>query len=1290
MKNIEKSKEQLLRELTELQKRNEELEITEIEQMQKEQVLRESEKKYSLLVESSTDMLFTVDLKGNFLFTNKAFKKCLGYSKEEMKRINGFALVHPEDMDKVKQQFAQIIAGNAVNDIEYRYKTKDGPYIHILNNAAPISDSEGNIVAALGIARDISYRKKIEEKLQVAHDELEQRVADRTAELLVSNEKLNEEIKERIRMEEALRESEAKLKIILENVRDVIFQLSLQGFIQYVSPNAESIYGYKLDQLIGRHFKKTTPMSDMPKAIKALNQVLSGKEIEHFEINQLNPKGKIIPTEINVTPVKKDGKIIAVQGVMRDITERKKAEATLRESEKKYRAIFESFHDVYFQADKEGRVVQISPSARAHAGYAPEDIIGHPVTDFYLEPEDRETFVQKLKETGAVNDYELKLKAKNGSVIETSISAHIAYGEDGEPNGVEGVLRDITERKRAEEALKESEEKHRDLIENLNEVIYSLDKNGKVTYVSPAVKSLLGYTPEEIESQAIGGMVHKDDLPGAREAIQKILSGKNQSHEYRIIAKSGKVRWILTSSRPILKDNRVTGIQGSLMDITERKKTEKELIESEKKYRDLIEKSIQGVVILQEGRIVFANRALAKIMGYTVKELLDFTPKKVKELVHPEDQELVWGRLKDRLAGKPQPPHYEYRSLRKDGNLVWLEMFASRIMFDGKPAIQGAVIDISERKHAEEALRESEEKYKTLVETSPDSVAATDMEGRIIFASPQTLKMLGYKRTQELVGKSAFDLIAPEDHERARKDSQKVIKDGFLKNIEYNMLKKDGKRLTGEFSSTLIRDLDGNPKMVIATTRDISERKKAEESLRENEERFRTMVETAPGMLMIADSKGNNIYVSPNCEKLTGYTQQELQNETKWWVHKDDTPQAKKIFKQTFQKGTGGKNYEYKAVKKNGDIWYASSTWEPLWGQKGQFLGVVMQTIDITERKKTEEELHAREAYLDHLFDSAQEAITLADSQGRVQRVNHEFSRLFGYTQEEVADKFLDDLIVPPDFKKTATSITRDVAKGGRAAFEAIRCHKDGTLIDVSVLASSIIINDKLVGTYGIYRDITERKTAEDQIKASLKEKEILLQEVHHRVKNNMQIISSLLNLQSRHITDEKSLKLFKSSQSRVKSMALIHERLYQSKDFTRVDVANYIRGLTNHLFTTYGISKEAIGLKINIKNIILGINTAIPCGLIINELVSNSLKHAFPNGKKGEIQISMRPLNGNEVELTVRDNGVGMPEDVDFNNTKSLGLYLVNILAKDQLNGEVKIDKKEGTGYHFRLKIKR
>jgi two-component sensor histidine kinase/HAMP domain-containing protein len=221
-------------------------------------------------------------------------------------------------------------------------------------------------------------------------------------------------------------------------------------------------------------------------------------------------------------------------------------------------------------------------------------------------------------------------------------------------------------------------------------------------------------------------------------------------------------------------------------------------------------------------------------------------------------------------------------------------------------------------------------------------------------------------------------------------------------------------------------------------------------------------------------------------------------------------------------------------------------------------------------------------------------------------------------------------------------------------------------------------------------KEVTERKKAENQIKASLHEKEVLLQEVHHRVKNNMQIISSLFNLQSGHIKDKQASEIFKSSQNRIRSMALIHERFYQSEDMARVDFAEYAQNLTGHLFSSHGINPGAVKLNLKIKDAFLDLNTAIPCGLIINELVSNSLKHAFPGNKKGEIKIAANPLNENEIELIVSDNGVGLPKEVDFRKTDSLGLHLVNLLAEDQLHGDIKLDREKGTSFHIRFKVKR
>ena len=213
-----------------------------------------------------------------------------------------------------------------------------------------------------------------------------------------------------------------------------------------------------------------------------------------------------------------------------------------------------------------------------------------------------------------------------------------------------------------------------------------------------------------------------------------------------------------------------------------------------------------------------------------------------------------------------------------------------------------------------------------------------------------------------------------------------------------------------------------------------------------------------------------------------------------------------------------------------------------------------------------------------------------------------------------------------------------------------------------------------------------ERKRAEEKIRASLKEKEVLLQEVHHRVKNNMQIISSLFNLQSKQVKDKQMLDVFKSSQERIKSMALIHERLYQSKDVAKVDFAEYVQSLSRRLFSVFGADPKNIKLDLSVKKIFLGIDTAIPCGLIVYELIANSLKHGFPDGKKGEVKIVMHLLNENEIELIVTDNGVGLPKKVDFRDTETLGLHLVKILAEDQLRGEIKLDRTKGTSFRIWL----
>jgi PAS domain S-box-containing protein len=352
-------------------------------------------------------------------------------------------------------------------------------------------------------------------------------------------------------------------------------------------------------------------------------------------------------------------------------------------------------------------------------------------------------------------------------------------------------------------------------------------------------------------------------------------------------------------------------------------------------------------------------------------------------------------------------------------------------------------------------------------------------------------------------------------------------------------------------------------------------------------------------------------------------------------------------------------------------------------------LGII---TDITDRKQTEEHIKQLQEYLQLQINRMPIGLITWDPEFRVQTWNPSAEKIFGFTEEEAQGKHPYDFIVPKEAQPLVDKIWRRLLKGDATAHSTNEnATKDGRAIICDWSNTPLKKDDGTVmGVLSMIQDVTARKKTEEQIKASLKEKEVLLQEVHHRVKNNMQIISSLLNLQSRQIRDEQVLKTFKSSQNRVRSMALIHERLYSSKDFAKLDFSEYVKSLTSHLFSSYGVSQNAIKLNLKIKDIHLDLNTAIPCGLIINELISNSLKHAFPNGKKGEINIIMNQLNEDKIELIVSDNGAGIPKNVDIKKTESLGLHLVNILAEGQLHGEVKLDREKGTNFNIRLGVKK
>ena len=335
--------------------------------------------------------------------------------------------------------------------------------------------------------------------------------------------------------------------------------------------------------------------------------------------------------------------------------------------------------------------------------------------------------------------------------------------------------------------------------------------------------------------------------------------------------------------------------------------------------------------------------------------------------------------------------------------------------------------------------------------------------------------------------------------------------------------------------------------------------------------------------------------------------------------------------------------------------------------------------------------------YVDNIISSMADSLIVADAEGKVKTVNSAALDLLGYKEKEIIGQSIGMLIREEKEEgqaKVGTTVAKrkilmDLLKNGVVNnFEMNYLTKDEKKIPV--IFSGSVVKDKkgkIVNIVCVAKDITELKQAKEKIKASLREKEVLLREIHHRVKNNLQVISSLLILQSKQISGKKNQELFQESQNRVKSMALIHEKLYQSQDLASINFKEYLNTLIIGLFRSYQSHSSHVELKVNVEDITLGIDSAIPCGLIINELISNSLKYAFPNGREGVISVALRSLNKKDVELAVSDNGIGMPEDLDFRNTKSLGLHLVTILAEDQLEGEIKLSRDKGT--EFRIKLR-
>jgi PAS domain S-box-containing protein len=547
---------------------------------------------------------------------------------------------------------------------------------------------------------------------------------------------------------------------------------------------------------------------------------------------------------------------------------------------------------------------------------------------------------------------------------------------------------------------------------------------------------------------------------------------------------------------------------------------EEALRESEERFRTLSEAIFDGVLIHEDFRIVEASQTLVDMFGYEVSEAIG---RSVLDFVTPESVQLIKEAIR---RGYEKP--YEVVAVRKDGSTFPAEGLGRVCRYQGRTARVVAFRDISKRKRAEEALRESEERYRGFVQNFHGIAFHGRMDWTPIFFHGAVEEITGYTEAELVAGKPRWDaLILPDDlvrlFESGGAEEMRSIPN-YSTDREYRIVRKDGQIRWVRESVRNLCDRSGTPALVQGAIYDITERKRveaelenyrhhleelveartsdltkaneqlrqevaerkrAEQAMRESEEQFRTIVETASSLLLIADAQGNNTYLSPNCERITGYTQEELLGKVIWWVHEDDTPRAREVFQRSIREGVGGKDFEYKAVKKSGELWYASSSWQPLRDGEGNLRGIVMQTIDITERKRAEEALRESEEKYRLLFATESDAIMVFDAETRQHvDVNAAALRLYGYTREEFLKLRQMDLTAEPE--ATDASIARTL--GGEDVRIPLRYHKkkDGTVFPVEISAGVFTWQNRRT-LCGIVRDITERKRAEEALRESEK-----------------------------------------------------------------------------------------------------------------------------------------------------------------------------------------------------------